>query len=100
MEIFIYCFSDDAVVTKLGVNRAESAVRILQSSPVTNVTFPIHGCTADATNNANLVTVGTTSLGSGVTRSLHDVRGLNFAECSEPFESECVSARHVRPAVI
>lgn len=79
--IFIYFFSGDAVVTKLGVNRGESAVRILQSSPVTNVTFPILGCTADATNNANLVTVGT-RLGSGVTRSLHDVRGLSFTDLS------------------
>lgn len=35
--------------------------------------------------------MGTTSLGSGVTRSLHDVRGLSLAECSEPFESFSVN---------
>lgn len=90
-EILTSFFSGDTVVTKLGANRAESAVRILQCSPVTNVTFPIHGCTADAINNANLVTVGTSSLGSGVTRSLHHVRVSVLQTCSEPFESFSVN---------
>lgn len=34
---------------------------ILESYPVTNVTFYIHGGTLDATLNANAVTVGTAS---------------------------------------